>query len=148
MTRHILMALAGISLVAGGQALAQGRGGGHGGGHGVGGGLGLGAGLQRGGPDRVNVGIDARTEARANSQGRFHASERARLRANRNSALFVDDDDIDIDARGNARVNSQSRFRASDRARLRANANSAVREDVSAGVDVRTRTRGPRKPRR
>ena len=67
-TRHLLTALAAAGLIAGGQAIAQGRGGGHGGGH-VGGHGAGGAG------------------ARANSQGPNHANARARARANDRSVL-------------------------------------------------------------
>jgi hypothetical protein len=106
-TRYIFTALATASLVAGGQAIAQGRGGGHGGGHG-GGGAGVGASARGGlggGLDRMRVdsdvrvgtqtgtrvgrdfGIETRTQARARSQGRAHASDRGIERSNENSVL-------------------------------------------------------------
>ena len=74
----IVLAVAGASLIAGGQALAQGRGGGHGGGHGAGatahGSIG-----QRG--------VDVRTGARIDSRGPDRASDRSIERANGNSVL-------------------------------------------------------------
>lgn len=113
-TRHILLALAGASVIAGGQALAQGRGGGHGGGHGMGAGVGARGGIDvgRGGIDlggraigRIDrddirtvtrVGFDRRTDARINSQGSANASARARARANPNSAIHDPDALIDL----------------------------------------------------
>lgn len=91
---HILTALAASALLAGGQALAQGRGGGHGqGGLGVGlgsqgrGHIGVGVGNQR---IDTRTGIDVRTDARVNSQGPANANVRARTRANENSVLRTD----------------------------------------------------------
>ena len=104
---HLLTALATAALVAGGPALAQGRGGGHGGGMGGGlagtahGGLGGTLGGHGLGNTRVNTDLDARghsgvgrdfgvrtrTDARLNSQGPAHANARARARANQNSVL-------------------------------------------------------------
>ena len=86
-TKHILLALASASLIAGGQAVAQGRGGGHGGGasaHGS-----MGGQMGRGSLDaRIDTrGADTRTERRARSQGPAHASDRAIARANENSVL-------------------------------------------------------------
>jgi hypothetical protein len=111
-TKHILTALATASLIVGGQALAQGRGGGHGGGNAGGQGMGrggggvdvgtrggIGTGLDRA---RVNTdittgtrvgrdfGISTRTDARANSQGPANANPRARARASENSVLATD----------------------------------------------------------
>ena len=80
-TRHIVIALAGASLIAAVPALAQGRGGGHGGGHGAGAGAHGNMGGQSG------RGIDTRTDARADSQGPAHASDRAIVRANESSVL-------------------------------------------------------------
>lgn len=101
--RTLLLALAGASLITGGQAIAQGRGGGHGGGHGGGMGMDQGAGHgmgQRGGIElrgqgRMDVGIDrgrqrgieTRTRARANARAPERASDRAIERANENSVL-------------------------------------------------------------
>ena len=106
-TKHILTALATASLIVGGQALAQGRGGGHGGGHGAGG-VSVGGSAQGrlgGGLDRTRVNTDVgvraqtgtrvgrdfriqtRTQARARSQGRAHASDRGIERSNENSVL-------------------------------------------------------------
>ena len=99
-TNLILTTLATASLIVGGQALAQGRGGGHGGGHGQAGarvglpGVGLGTSTRGGigvgvGRDRVNadVGVRTRTDARLRSQGPAHANPRARARANHHSVL-------------------------------------------------------------
>ncbi|MGQ0590768.1 MAG: hypothetical protein ACT4N8_14785 [Sphingosinicella sp.] len=102
-SRTLLLALAGASLIAGGQAIAQGRGGGHGGGHGGGMGMGQGGGHgmgQRGGIElrgqgRIDVGVDrgrergveTRTEARVRSRAPERASDRAIERANENSVL-------------------------------------------------------------
>jgi len=80
--RHILLALASASLIAGGQALAQGRGGGHGGGHGN-----MGASAHGGMGAQMGHGLDVRTDARVNSQGPNHASDRAIERADENSVL-------------------------------------------------------------
>ena len=94
-SRHILTALATASLVAGGSALAQGRGGGHGGGHGQGHGVGVGVGVGVG-HDRIrvdsdirrnDVGVNTRDDARLNSRGPDNANVRARARANDNSVL-------------------------------------------------------------
>jgi hypothetical protein len=117
MTKHILIALAGVSLLAGGQAVAQGRGGGHGN-------AGMGAAM-RGGPDRIDMGIDTRLDARANSQGRFHASDRAMLRSNRNSALHYGTTTVNADTR--TRTRSRGPDHASDRALARANERSVLR---------------------
>jgi hypothetical protein len=133
MTRHILIALAGVSLVAGGQAVAQGRGGGHG--NAGMGNPGMGAAM-RGGPDRIDMGIDTRLDARANSQGRFHASDRAMLRSNQNSALHYGTTTVNTDTR--MRTRSRGPDHASDRALARANERSVLRN--------RTIVRG-RKPR-
>ena len=98
-TRTMLLALASAGLIAGGQAIAQGRGGGHGGGHGahVSGQGGLGAQLGRGPGTSVRGGMDAdvnrgrgietRTNARVNSRAPDRASDRAIERANENSVL-------------------------------------------------------------
>ena len=93
-SRTILTALATASLIVGGQAIAQGRGGGQGGGqgggHGAGHGAGMGAGLGRGNDGGAlggNHGREVREEARINSQGPLNASDRARERANENSVL-------------------------------------------------------------
>lgn len=102
-SRTFLLALASASLIAGGQAIAQGRGGGHGGGHGGGMGMGQDGGHgmgQRGGPElrgqgRMDVGIDrgrqrgveTRTRARVNARAPDRASDRAIERANENSVL-------------------------------------------------------------
>lgn len=80
--RHILVALASASLIAGGQALAQGRGGGHGGGHGN-----MGASAHGSMGAQMGHGLDVRTDARVNSQGPNHASDRAIERADENSVL-------------------------------------------------------------
>ena len=80
--RHILLALASASLIAGGQALAQGRGGGHGGGHGN-----MGASAHGGMGAQMGHGLDVRTDARVNSQGPNHASDRAIERADEHSVL-------------------------------------------------------------
>ena len=77
---HLLTALATAALVAGGPALAQGRGGGHGGGHGIGA-------SAHGGLHGRDFGVRTRTDARLNSQGPAHANARARARANQNSVL-------------------------------------------------------------
>lgn len=100
-SRTLLLALASASLIAGGQAIAQGRGGGHGGGHGTMGHGGAGIGLGRGGAElrgqgRMDVGIDrgrqrgveTRTRARANARAPERASDRAIERANENSVLY------------------------------------------------------------
>jgi hypothetical protein len=95
-SKSILLALASASLIVGGQAIAQGRGGGHGGGAGAhaggnagahGGGLG---GSMHGSMDMDagrGRGVDVRTDARLNSRGPEHASDRAIERANENSVL-------------------------------------------------------------
>lgn len=92
--RHILLALAGASLIAGGQAIAQGRGGGHGGGHGQGNAGAMSGGMGRGGADtRLDRDLDRgrgdelRTERRARSRGPAHASDRGIERADENSVL-------------------------------------------------------------
>ena len=101
--KHILTALATASLIVGGQALAQGRGGGHGGGQGGGhggghgqGGVGVGVGSSTHGNfgtgiDRthmdMDVGVRTRTDARLDSRGPENADPRARARANDNSVL-------------------------------------------------------------
>ena len=104
-SRTILTALAAASLIVGGQAIAQGRGGGQGGGHGsghgtghgaemsAGHGAGMGAGLGRGndgGALAGDHGREVREEARISSQGPANASERALERANENSVLADD----------------------------------------------------------
>jgi hypothetical protein len=89
-SRIIMLAFAGASLIAGGQALAQG----HGRGHGpsaqgatqgqvgrTGAGAGLGADLNRG------RGIETRTDARVNSRAPDRANDRAIERSNENSVL-------------------------------------------------------------
>lgn len=127
MTRTIVMALAGLSIVAGSQALAQGRGNGR-----LGNGVPAGA-VVRGGPAIVDLGIGVR------SQGRLHASDRALLRANSRSALRRDLDD-DVDVRSQARARSRGPDHASDRALTRANVRSVLRN--------RTIVRGARRPHR
>ena len=93
-----MLALATASLIAGGQAIAQGRGGGQGGGHGGGQGMGQGVGNpgMGQGVGRIDTridadvgqrGIEARTEARANARAPERASDRAIERANENSVL-------------------------------------------------------------
>jgi hypothetical protein len=84
-TRYILLALASASLIAGGQAVAQGRGGGHGGANAHGS---MGSQQVRGSDARLDSrGPDLRTERRERSQGPAHASDRAIERADENSAL-------------------------------------------------------------
>jgi hypothetical protein len=123
-SRHILAALATASLIAGGSALAQGRGGGHGQGHGAGGlGVNVGGSAQGGvragaDPIRVNTGVNTgvdvrqqtgtrvgrdfgvrtRTDARVNSQGPANANPRARARANGNSVLATGRTGADLSA--------------------------------------------------
>ena len=89
--RQILAALATTSLILGGQALAQGRGGGHGKG-GVGVSVGssnranVGVGSDRRGID-TRVGVRTRTDARVNSRGPDRANARAMARADGRSVL-------------------------------------------------------------
>lgn len=97
--RQIMLALAAASLIAGGQAIAQGRGGGQGGGQGMGQGVGQGLGNPGMGQGvgridtRVDTdvgrqrGIETRTEARVNARAPDRASDRAIERANENSVL-------------------------------------------------------------
>jgi hypothetical protein len=80
-SKTLLITLAGASLIVGGQALAQGRGGGHGGG------MGGGASAHGSMGAQMGRGIDVRTDARVNSQGPAHASDRAIERADDNSVL-------------------------------------------------------------
>jgi hypothetical protein len=81
MTRSfITAALAGAAILTAGPALAQGRG--HG--HGAGAGVGAGASTSHGN----GHGVIVRTDARVNSQGPSHASDRALVRANENSVLY------------------------------------------------------------
>lgn len=96
-SRHIMMALATASLITGGQAIAQGRGGGHGGGQGGGHGMGQGVGpsadpMRGQGIGRIDAdvgqrGIETRTDARVNARAPDRASDRAIDRANENSVL-------------------------------------------------------------
>ncbi|HEV2818534.1 MAG TPA: hypothetical protein VGW40_15080 [Allosphingosinicella sp.] len=83
-SRTILLTLAGATLIAGGQALAQGRGGGHGGGHGGDHG---GASAHGSLGAQMGRGLDVRTDARVHSQGPAHASDRAIERADDSSVL-------------------------------------------------------------
>lgn len=95
-SRQIMLAFATASLIASGQAIAQGRGGGQGGGHGGGQGMtqgnpGMGQGIGRI-DTRIDAdvgqrGIETRTEARANARAPDRASDRAIERANENSVL-------------------------------------------------------------
>ena len=123
-TKHILTALATTSLIVGGQALAQGRGGGQGhGGAAAHGGMGHGQGAVR-----VDSGLQTRTDARMNSRGPERASDRGRERANENGVLStgtrlrVDSNDD----RGHRRANSQGPAHANDRALERANEHSVL----------------------
>ncbi len=88
MTRRIMTAaLAGAALFVAGPLIAApggGHGGGQGGGHGGGVGVGAGAGIGMG---NRGIGLDTRTDARINSRGPAHASDRALERANENSVL-------------------------------------------------------------
>lgn len=80
MTRRIITAaLAGMAILTAGPALSKGRG--QSGGH-VG--VGVGAGVGHGNGHGVSV----RSDARINSRGPDHASDRALTRANRNSVLY------------------------------------------------------------
>src|SRR5215216_1907472 len=92
MKRHIMIAaLASAALFAAGPSLAQGHGGGHGGGQGgghgaTGGGHGS-SGMGAGAGGMSDMGRTTRDQARTNSRGPDHASDRALERANENSVL-------------------------------------------------------------
>ena len=152
-SKHLIVALGSAALLAGAPALAQ-HGGGHGGGPGgsLGGGLsgglggslgghgGMGGTTEMGGMrDRLDTGMDVRTDARMSSQGPVHADARALERANRNSVLRgradadarVDEDDAlrpgrGVERRAEARMHSEGAAHANARALARANANSAL----------------------
>lgn len=124
-TKYILTALATTSLIVGGQALAQGRGGGqgHGGGMGAGAHGGAGHGTHGG-----SVGIDTRTQARINSRGSEHASDRGRGHADDDSVLSAGTR-LGVegnDNRGRRRANSQGPAHANERALDRANEHSVL----------------------
>ena len=135
-TKPILTALATTSLIVGGQALAQGRGGGQGhGSAGMGarahGGIGLGQERIRV-DNRIDARVDhrrvqTRTEARANSRGPERASDRGRARANENSVLNTGTRfEARSNARSNRRANSHGPAHVNDRALERANENSVL----------------------
>ena len=88
---QILVAVAAAAFATGAPALAQVALGGQGGVN-VGGAVGVG--LPRLETPRIDtdtrVGVDVRTDARANSQGPAHANARARTRADANSVLSAD----------------------------------------------------------
>ena len=90
--------------------------------------------------------VDVRAEARLNSRGPDHASDRALERANDNSVLSGEasaDGDVVVDERRNGtfrrRANSQGAAHANARALERANARSALR---STTVPTRADNRG------
>jgi hypothetical protein len=126
---YLLTALATASLMVGGQALAQGRGGGHGqGGVGIGAQTRGGVGVRVGTPRGNRVGVETRTRARVNSQGPVHANIRARTRANENSVLRADllppnlvglRTGLTVRNRAGARIGTISRIVTSDDGRVR-----------------------------
>ena len=142
--RHMLVALAGVTLIASPALAQRGNGGGHG--NGMGAGMSGGLGLGRGGGFGADLmgdrgrGMDVRTDARLNSQGPDHANARALERANANSVLHRDDVDADgtvtVRERGR-RANSQGALHANARAVARSNARSALHRTTTTTVRTR-----------